>query len=122
MISGNELSEFLALQRDNKRLERELNEALRALRKTTGCNWEATIKTRALPWVKRKTCEDCNGLGEHPVDKWAASMDVEPTRCATCKGEGEIYVVEPHDPDGPPCAGCPNSDCSDYELCCKKRL
>ena len=122
MIGGEELKEFMALKVENARLQRELNEALRQLRKSTGCNWEEVIKTRALPWIKRKTCESCKGLGETSVDKWSAADGIEPFRCAVCKGNGEVYYGEPHDPNGPPCRGCPDVTCSDYELCARKHL
>jgi DnaJ-class molecular chaperone len=122
VIGGEELREQIALKVENGKLKRELDEALRQLRKSTGCDWTKVIETRALPWIKRKTCETCKGLGEIPVDKWSAFCGHLPSRCEACKGEGEVYYGEPHDPNGPPCAGCPDVACSDYELCAKKRL
>jgi len=39
------------LRSENARLQRELDEALRQLRKSTGGNWADTIAVRALPWI-----------------------------------------------------------------------
>jgi hypothetical protein len=115
--------DVLDLARDNARLQRELDEALRMLSKKTGMrNWDRVIAQRALPWWSRKTCETCKGRGEIPVDKWSAADGIEPSRCDTCKGEGEVWEAKLHDPNGPPCDGCPNPTCSDYELCARKRL
>jgi len=115
--------DVLDLARENARLQRELNEALRMLGKKTGMrNWDNVIAQRALPWWSRKMCDACGGLGEIRVDKWSAAEGIEPSRCETCKGEGEIWEAKLHDPNGPPCDGCPNSNCSDYELCARKRL
>jgi hypothetical protein len=45
-----------------------------------------------LPEWFRTSCVPCKGLGEIPVGKWAAADGIEPSRCETCKGEGEIWT------------------------------
>ena len=111
-----------ALPDENARLQRELNEALRTLNKKTGMRWDNVIAQRALPWWSRKTCEACKGLGEISIRIGLASYSHEYQRCEACKGEGEIWEAKLHDPNGLPCDGCPNSNCSDYELCSRKKF
>lgn len=112
------------LRAENARLQRELDEALRQLRKSTGANWAETIAARALPWIVHTKCETCKGLGEISVDRWASAEGVEPRRCDACKGLGEVYdtdATKMHHPDQPPCAGCPNPTCNDFDLCSRKK-
>lgn len=124
MIGDAELEELIQLKVDNARLQRELSEALRQLNKSTGMIWDKVIAQRALPWIARETCDDCKGRGEQSLDAWSRAAGVEPQQCTTCNGSGEVYRVDDtklHRPDQPPCFGCPNVSCNDYELCAKKK-
>ncbi len=103
-------------------LRKQLAEALRQLRRSTGRDWTTVIESRAKSWIKREVCATCSGLGNHVTT--LMSQVVHDVECTACHGEGEIYSVDDsklHHPDQPPCNGCPNITCNDYELCSKKR-
>jgi len=82
------------LATENERLKRELAEALYALRKLTGCDWEETIAARAHPSIVRSKCSACGGLGELPLDAWSRMADVEPMKCNACQGSGDVYNLK----------------------------
>jgi hypothetical protein len=104
------------------RVTRERDEALRMLNKKTNMRWDNVIAQRALPWWSHKTCETCMPVVHFSRGTQRSAADgIEPSRCETCKGEGEVWEAKLHDPNGPPCSGCPNSNCSDYELCARKK-
>ena len=76
-------------------IERQLYEALRQLRKSTGMDWEKTIALRAKfldEGGKREVCPSCKGAGLLPLDRWTRADGCLPDECRACNGQGEVYI------------------------------
>lgn len=77
------------LEKANKMLA----EALRILRRSTGLDWESTVKSRVENGIRSETCANCSGLGyTERNDSWSklCSKDC----CSTCGGYGENLIEE----------------------------